>query len=87
MLSKERKNEVISRFAESDNDTGSCQAQIGILTERISQISSHLKKFPKDKHSQHGLIKLVGKRRSFLKYMKKNDQENYERIVKLIKAQ
>ena len=70
MLSKEDKNNLIKKFGRDDKDTGSCEVQIALLSERIKQVSEHLKSFSKDKHSHRGLIKLVEKRRSFLNYLK-----------------
>ena len=85
MLSKELKSKVIDKFKKSENDTGSSQVQIGILTQRISQISDHLKAFPKDKHSRFGLVKLVGKRKTFLSYLKKKDKSVYNDLIVRIK--
>ncbi len=85
MLSKERKSEVIKRFARTENDTGSSEAQIGILSERIVQIAAHLKLFPKDKHSRFGLVKIVGKRRSLLNYLKKNNKEKFNFVQGFLK--
>lgn len=84
MLAKERKNEIVSKFAKHDKDTGSCEVQIGIITERIKQISEHLINFPKDNHSRYGLVKLVGKRRTFVSYLKRTDFSSYEKISALI---
>jgi len=86
MLSKENKSNIVKKFAKSEKDTGSCEVQIGFLTEQIRQVSEHLKNFTKDHHSRRGLIKMVGKRRSFLNYLKKSDVESYENIKKLLKA-
>ena len=80
------KNETIKKYTQSDNDTGSSGVQVGLLTERISQISDHLKKFPKDKHSQFGLIKLVGKRKRHLAYLKKQDRAVYDQTYKLMRG-
>ena len=85
MLNKETKSKIIKNFAKSENDTGSSQVQVAILSERINQISEHLKKFPKDKHSRLGLIKIVGKRRVFLNYLKKSDLDGYKDLVKGLK--
>lgn len=82
MLVKEDKNKIIKKFAKSDTDTGSVEIQIALLSKRIDQISDHLKLFPKDNHSKLGLMKLVGKRRTFLNYLKKNDLKNYEKLLK-----
>lgn len=69
MLSKAQKQEIIKRYAQSEKDSGSTSVQIALLTERINQISEHLKSFPKDKHSRQGLLKLVGKRRRLYSYL------------------
>ena len=86
MLNKETKTEIISKFAQSEKDTGSSEIQIAILSARIDQIASHLKSFPKDKHSRYGLVKLVGKRRVFYNYLKKHDKPSYEKVIKELKV-
>ena len=87
MITKEQKNEIIKQLSKSNKDTGSCEVQIGILTKRIYQISEHLKKFRKDKHSQLGLVKLIGKRRSFFNYLRKHDGEGYQKVIKFVSKQ
>lgn len=82
MLTKEKKEEIIKKFQKSEKDTGSSEVQIALLTARINQISQHLKSFPKDKHSRSGLIKLIGKRKAFEKYLKKHAQDRYEEVAK-----
>jgi len=84
MLNKINKEQVINSFRKSDQDTGSCEVQIGLLSERIGQVAQHLEQFPKDKHSRHGLIKMVGKRRTLLGYLKKNDLESHHKITSMI---
>ena len=74
MLSKEQKQEIIKRYAKSEKDSGSTSVQIALLTERINQISEHLKAFPKDKHSRHGLLKLVGQRRRLHTYLARTNK-------------
>ncbi|MBD3231079.1 30S ribosomal protein S15 [Candidatus Dependentiae bacterium] len=86
MLSKEAKKELVNKFAKSNNDTGSCEVQIAILSERIQQISDHLRTFPKDKQSRLGLIKLVGKRKTLSRYLKKHDKESYDKLSKELKV-
>jgi len=81
MLNKEVKDKIIKEFAQSENDTGSSQVQIALLTERIRQISDHLKSFPKDKHSRLGLVKLVGKRRAFYNYLKKRNLQDFQKLM------
>ncbi len=82
MLTKEVKEKIIKEFQRAGSDSGSCEVQIALLTERIKQITQHLKSFPKDKHSTRGLIKLVGRRRTFYKYLKKTNPERYGFVVK-----
>lgn len=87
MISKELKQEVISQFRKSDIDTGSSQVQIGVITQRIQEISEHLKANPKDNHSRLGLVKLVGKRKTFLNYLKRTDKDAYNEMMLKIKRQ
>lgn len=82
MLNKEKKDKIIKDFSRSEKDTGSCEVQIALITERISEISNHLKSFPKDKHSRRGLLKLVCRRRSFMKYLKSKSPDKYELVIK-----
>jgi small subunit ribosomal protein S15 len=84
MLNREEKDKVIKQYATHAVDTGSSQVQIALLTARISQISDHLKNFPKDYHSQRGLSKLVGQRRALLNYLKRKDLTSYENLAKSI---
>ena len=81
MLTKECKEEVVKIFGCSEKDTGSSGVQIAFITERIKQISNHLKSFPKDKHSRRGLIRLVARRRAFSGYLKKRDLERYLFVI------
>lgn len=85
MLDKEVKSKIVTQLAQSKNDTGSCEVQVAALSARITQISQHLQKFPKDKHSRLGLLKLVGKRKSFLNYLKKKNAAHYDKVVKTLK--
>ncbi len=82
MLSKDRKTEIIDRFKKHDVDTGSPEVQIGILSERISVLTEHLKTHSKDHHSRRGLLKMVGHRRRLLNYLQKQDVERYRTVVK-----
>jgi small subunit ribosomal protein S15 len=82
MLSKDRKTEIIDRFKKHDVDTGSPEVQIGILSERISVLTEHLKTHSKDHHSRRGLLKMVGHRRRLLNYLQKQDVERYRAVVK-----
>jgi small subunit ribosomal protein S15 len=82
MLSKDRKTEIIDRFKKHDVDTGSPEVQIGILSERISVLTEHLKTHSKDHHSRRGLLKMVGHRRRLLNYLQKQDVERYRAVVR-----
>lgn len=76
-MTKERKAELIKEFGRGEGDTGSPEVQIALLTERIKEITEHLKVHKKDNHSKVGLLKMVGKRRNLLKYYAKKDIEKY----------
>jgi len=80
-LLKEKKSEIIEKYRLHENDTGSPEVQIAILTERIEQLSDHLKKHKKDHHSRRGLLKMVGQRRRLLNYLKNKDLERYRAII------
>lgn len=80
-LNNERKGDIIKSYQIHENDTGSPEVQIAILTERINYLNEHLKANKKDHHSRRGLLKMVGQRRSLLDYLKKNDFERYRTIV------
>lgn len=81
-MDKQRKSEIISQFKQSENDTGSVQVQIALLTERINHLTEHLKTNKKDNHSRRGLLMLVGKRKGFLQYLKDRDIEAYRKLIK-----
>ena len=81
MILKEKKNEVIAANRLHENDTGSPEVQIAILTARINELNEHLKVHKKDNHSRRGLLKMVGKRRKLLVYLQNNDIERYRSIV------
>lgn len=81
-MDKTVKSEIISKFKQSENDTGSVQVQVALLTERINHLTEHLKTNNKDNHSRRGLLKLVGKRKGFLQYLKEKDIEAYRKLVK-----
>ena len=80
-MTKERKQELIETYKREENDTGSPEVQIALLTERINELTEHLKIHKKDNHSRRGLLKMVGKRRNLLNYLMKNDVERYRVIV------
>jgi len=77
----EKKKEIIEKFKIHDTDTGSTEVQIALLTERISYLTEHFKKHAKDHHSRRGLLKLVGQRRSLLKYLQKKDIAKYRSLI------
>lgn len=81
MLRKEEKTEVIAANATHEGDTGSPEVQIAILTRRINDLNAHLKDHKKDYHSYRGLLKMVGRRRNLLNYLKKKDIERYRATV------
>ncbi len=81
-MDKERKTEIIDKFALKTGDTGSPEVQIALLTERINHLNEHLKIHKKDHHSRRGLLKMVGKRRGLLNYLKKKDVERYREVIK-----
>ena len=81
MLNKETKTNLIKEYAVHEGDTGSPEVQIAILSKRISELTEHLKKNPKDNHSRRGMQQMIGKRRKFLNYLIKNDIERYRSIV------
>ena len=81
-LTKETKTKLIKKFARSELDTGSPEVQIAILTEEINALTEHLKNNKQDKHSKRGLLIKVGKRRSLLNYLLKNDVKRYRDVVK-----
>ena len=81
-MTKERKEEIIKTFATHEGDTGSPEVQIALLTERINHLNNdHLNIHKKDHHSRRGLLKMVGKRRALLSYLKKNDIESYRNLI------
>ena len=80
-MTKERKQEIISTYRRDDKDTGSSEVQIALLTERINELTAHLKIHTHDNHSRRGLLNMVGKRRNLLNYLAKNDVERYRSIV------
>ena len=75
------KRRIIEEFRLHEGDTGSCEVQIALLTERIKRLTEHLKVHKKDKHSQRGLLKLVGRRRKLLRYLGREDPERYRNLV------
>jgi small subunit ribosomal protein S15 len=80
-LTQEKKQELIRKFQTHDSDTGSSEVQIALLTERINDLNEHLKINKKDFHSRRGLLKMVGRRRALLDYLKKNSFDRYREVV------
>ncbi len=81
-LTQEKKAELIEKFGDSPQDTGKTEVQIAQLTERINQLTEHLRLHKKDHHSRRGLLMLVGQRRRFLRYLERSDLERYRSLVK-----
>lgn len=80
-MTKERKQEIINNFKRDEKDTGSSEVQIALLTERINELTEHLKIHKKDNHSRRGLLQMVGKRRNLLNYLAKKDLDKYREIT------
>jgi small subunit ribosomal protein S15 len=81
-LTQEKKAELIEKFGDSPQDTGKAEVQVALLTERINQLTDHLRTHKKDHHSRRGLLMLVGQRRRFLNYLQRSDLERYRGLVK-----
>lgn len=82
MINKAKKAEIIGKYQKNPKDTGHSSVQIALLTERIRQASEHLKSHKKDYTSQVGLLKMVGTRKRLLTFLKRNDQAEYEKLIK-----
>ena len=80
-MTAERKQEIINTYKREEKDTGSPEVQIALLTERINELTEHLKVHKKDNHSRRGLLQMVGKRRNLLNYLSKNDLPKYREVV------
>lgn len=80
-ISKERKAELIKEYGKNEKDSGSAEVQVAILTDRIKELTEHMKTHQKDYHTRRGLLMLVGKRRRLLSYIKKNDINNYRELI------
>ncbi len=81
-LTQERKQEIVARFGANPQDTGNTRVQVALLTERINQLTEHLRANKKDHHSRRGLLMLVGQRRRLLAYMQKRDLEGYRSLIR-----
>lgn len=80
-LAKDQTKEIVSKFGDSDKDTGNTRVQVALLTTRITELTEHFKTHKKDHASRRGLLKLVGQRRRLLAYLKKNDLEGYRSLI------
>ncbi|MCI9128771.1 MAG: 30S ribosomal protein S15 [Eggerthellaceae bacterium] len=81
-ITKEQTQALIKEYGKGDNDSGSAAVQVAILTERIRNLTEHLKTHPKDNHTRRGLMKLIGKRRGLLKYIKDGNIDDYRELIK-----
>jgi len=82
LLTREEKEKIVKEFARHEGDTGSPEVQIALLTARIKKVTEHLKIHRKDFHSRYGLMKMVGKRRRLLRYLKELDIDRYKALIK-----
>ncbi|OCA85430.1 30S ribosomal protein S15 [Bacillus sp. FJAT-27225] len=80
-LTQERKNELINEYKTHEADTGSAEVQIAVLTESINNLNEHLRTHKKDHHSRRGLLKMVGKRRNLLTYLRNKDVQRYRELI------
>ena len=80
-MTQAEKQAIIKEYATHEGDTGSPEVQVAVLTTRINELTEHLKVHKKDHHSRRGLLKMVGKRRALLSYLKKNDIESYRNLI------
>ena len=81
-LSLEKTREIVAKFGENEQDTGSTRVQVALLTQRINDLTEHLRAHKKDHHSRRGLLMLVGQRRRLLNYLEKSDLEGYRALIK-----
>lgn len=81
MISKEKKQAIMEEYARTPGDTGSPEVQVAVLTARIQELTEHLKENPKDHHSRRGMLKMIGKRRNLLAYLKGIDIERYRSLI------
>ncbi len=82
MITKERAKEIVAKFGKNENDSGSTEVQIALLTERIQNLTPHFQANKKDFHSMRGLLKMVGQRRSLLRYLRKTSETRYQETIK-----
>ncbi len=81
MITKEQREAIRDQFAQHERDTGSCEVQVGVLTERIKELTTHLSEHRHDYQARMGLLKLVGQRRRFLRYLQKHRPDRYQALV------
>jgi len=79
-ISQKEKQELIEKYGKHSEDTGSAPVQVAILTKRINELTEHLREHPSDHHSRRGLLQMVGKRKSFLEYLEREDPETYDKL-------
>ena len=80
-MTARRKAEIIKEYGNTENDTGSPEVQVALLTERITYLTTHFKTHKKDHHSRRGLLKLIGRRRRLLAYVRSNDEQRYKDLI------
>ena len=80
-MDKEKKEEIISQFRLKENDSGSADVQVALLTERINRLTEHLKLYPQDRHTRHAIHGVIGKRRRFLGYLNRTAPERYHSLI------
>jgi len=81
-MTQERKQELVTKFGDNEADTGKTEVQVALLTERINELTEHLRAHGKDHHSRRGLLMLVGRRRRFLNYLQRDDLERYRALIR-----
>lgn len=82
MLTKEKKQDILTKYQQHEGDTGSSDVQVALMTERINLLTEHLSTHKKDHHSRRGLLKLVAHRRRLLDYLSENDSKRYQQLIK-----
>ena len=80
-MDKEKKGEIITQFRLKENDSGSVEVQVALLTERVNRLTEHLKLYPQDRHSRHALHGVIGKQRRFLAYLNRTDPKRYYALI------
>ena len=80
-MDKEKKEEIITQFRLKENDSGSVEVQVALLTERVNRLTEHLKLYPQDRHSRHALHGVIGKQRRFLAYLNRTDPKRYYALI------